>query len=185
MNREVGIYRFDNDRRNDVLYNGYEITMNADVRFLEDEKIKAFLISPNEVLIQMPTVDWLFLNDEAKFKQKMTQFNTKFPTLANTHDVHRSMMIMDESLQTRYLLVRFPFALATAPYSTNESEPEMDIDVISSTFNIQGTALSTAYARISWKVAVVETQRRNLVATPDKNKGALRLTAALRGMNIN
>ena len=57
------MYKFTDDVIDGFLHDGFEIAVVGDMRWVFRGKYKAYLYSTNEVLVQLPSMDWAFLNE--------------------------------------------------------------------------------------------------------------------------
>lgn len=108
-NREVFVFRFDNYRNDDdELLNGNEICIVADIRHFRDENYRAWVISDNEVVVQLPTVPYAFMDAVSQYEESsFREYDQNFQVLEQPHIDLRNDVLRAKRFK-KYLLLRFP-----------------------------------------------------------------------------
>jgi hypothetical protein len=195
-NREVTVFHLNSVDIDGALYDGYEITVDGDMRDVIADKYKAWLRSHNEVVVQIPSIGTVFLNNAAFFNERMKEAKVHCARTQESHDVARNKILKDEKRQTKRLLLRFPSdkELSNTVYSPKSLGGEIELQVvpIKTEFIIDAGDASdttrkhkfmTTIARVSWKIAVIGKETRE--TKPSGNKGAAKLLEQLSSMQIS
>lgn len=186
-NGHCKIFRFQNKQSNKIIYDGFDITMEADLRDLADDKYDAQLISSHEVLVQVPAYSYTWLHDIKEYNG-----DQKCQILRQAHGVNRNA-VSRGGRDNILLLYIFKEEL------TNVFVPE-DVDAEARTFEgkiqgklhfwpvnytIAGANLKSFLGRISWLIAVKEPEAREAeVSNTTKKAGLSQLERMIAGMDL-
>jgi hypothetical protein len=177
-NREVKVFHLNSVNIDGALHDGYEIAVYGDMRDVGADKYKAWFRGRNEVLVQVPLMEVVFLHDPVCF--------INCARTQESHDVARSRILKDERSQTRRLLLRFPenLELTNSVFSPKSLDGEIELEVVpfKSDFSIGAKKFTTTGARVSWKIAVIGAEKRETKAPG--NKGETKLLEKLTSMSI-
>jgi hypothetical protein len=186
-NREVQVFEFTDVNRDGVLHNGFEIVVYGDLRDVNNNTYHAFLHGRSEILVEMPSMNHAFLHEFDFLTQRMKDAGSHCGRTQEAHDVARNKILQDGSRLTKRLLLRFPtdIQLSMKPYSPEESnEIEIEIVPFKSDFELAGKFWATTVARVSWKVSVIEIEKRIVKASKDTNRAAEKLSEKLSSMSV-
>lgn len=133
-----------------------------------DNRYKAYLYTTNEVLIEMPVMSYGFMNDNVAYDKIVAAIGPK-PQCKLERDTLRTRLSANPRLQKKYVLLKFDDMLTNEPYSPGASARndliEIEIIPVIKTFNFQGTPMTSAVGHVSWRVGIVEQERRNASKT--------------------
>lgn len=168
-NREVQVFEFTDVNKDGILHNGFELVLYGDLRDVYNDKYHAFLYNRNEILVQMPSINHSFLYESDKLMAKMREANVYCARTQESHDVARNKILKNDNRQKKRLLLSFPsdFELSNTIYSPQSTDGEIESEFVpfGSAFDINGKKYTTTVARISWKVSIVETDKREVKAS--------------------
>jgi hypothetical protein len=188
-NREVTVFHINSVDIDGALHDGYEIGVDGDMRDVVEDKYKAWLRNYNEVMVQVPSMGYVFLRDPVVFKHHVKVANALCTRTQGSHDVARNRILKDERSQTKRLLLRFPpevELLNTVYFSISfNGEIELEVVPIRSKFSLgndDSRRYTTTIARVNWKISVIRAETRKTKASG--NKGADKLLAKLSSMSI-
>jgi hypothetical protein len=129
-----------------------------------------------------------FLHEYDALVEQMKEFSVYCPRTEVSHDATRNKILKDEYRQTKRLLLSFPceMKLSNSPYSPNSTDGEIEIDIVpyQSDFELLDKTWTTTEARISWKVSIIEVEKRVIKASKDKNRAASKLAEKLSSMHL-
>lgn len=187
--RELQVFRFTDVNRDGVLHNGFEIVAFADdLRGVYENLYQAYLFSGNEILVKMPSTPYVFLKEFDMLATKMKDANAHCERTQESHAVARNKIIQDKDRQTKHLLLRFPSEvdLSASPYSSQMANNELDIIVVPYVYqyDLDGRKWTTTGARLSWKVSIIEAEKRVVKASNDTNRAASELSKKLQSMRL-
>lgn len=164
-NREVVLQSVSNFRHAQDVFDGFVVLMAVDLRdAMVTNGITAFLVSPTEILITMPSLAFDLYQDSAGRNQRLQDhLGMQCLPLQLAQDITINEIRMTPSRQTKQLLLRFPNRIRLSNVwdpSTFALSCEMQTDSV--ILMIGGTPVPISVCRMMWKV------------------GNWRLTAALR-----
>lgn len=188
-NREIQVFHFTNVKQDGVLHNGFELVVYGDMRDVNSDKYHAFLCSEHEILVEIPSIDHAFLHEPIQLTEAMKKAKAFCDRAQESHDVTRNRMIKHKKQQTKRLLLRFPrgIELTNHQYSPKSVDGEIESEFVPyhSEFELAGAKYKTSAARVSWKVAIIESEKREISAADDTNRAAAKLAAKLRSMHLS
>jgi hypothetical protein len=136
----------------------------------------------------MPSMSFAFLHEFEMLIKKQEAHDTHCPCTQESHDVARNKILKDKRYQTKHLLLRFPqgMDLSNNVYSPQLSDGEIEIETLpfKSEFEAGGYKVTTVTAQISWKISIVEEEKRVVKSKTDSNKAAAKLVERLSGMEL-
>ena len=181
-NREVKVIPFFNVQQDGVLHNGFDIAIDGiDVRDFVNDMYKADLISPNEVLLKMPSVSHAWLTEPCAVNCQRTQ---------DAYEITRNAILLSSERKAKLLLLRFPLdiALSNQHYSSQSVSGEIENEIVmrESSFTFEGKILKSLVSTVVWKVSIIEEHQRVVKRSTnsDKKKGAAKLSKYFSGMTI-
>lgn len=189
QNREFQVFEFTDVNEGGILHNGFEIVIEGDLRDIFEGKYNAYLYSDNEIMVHMPSMSHAFLHESEMLIKKQKAHDTHCSRTQESHDVARNKILKDERRQTKRLLLRFPQDMELSnnvysPQSSDDGEIEIETLPFKSEFEAGGHKVTTVTVRISWKVSIVEEEKRVVKSSTDSNKAAAKLTERLSGMEL-
>lgn len=162
-NRGIGIFEFTDLEKDGHLYNGYQITMEGDIRDFMEDHYKAQLVG-NAVLLRLPALSYSFLNDQEEYEKRAKSADLFCPTTEEAHQAARKRIERDASRRERLVLLEFPenLELSNKPFSPDSTDGEIDFDLLPITIHVPvgEKELPMTITRISWKVSVAEMEPR-------------------------
>lgn len=187
-NGEISVFGFTNVKKDGVMHNGFELVIFGDMRDVYNDKYNAFLYSEHEILVEIPTILHSFLHEPIALTEALKKANIFCEKTQDSHDIARNAIIKNKKRQTKRLLLRFPKGtqLSNHQYSPKSTDGEIESDFVPfhSEFHIAGVKYNTSLARVSWKVAIAETEKREIAAAEETNRAAAKLTAKLTSMRM-
>jgi hypothetical protein len=136
----------------------------------------------------MPSIDHAFLYKSKALSELMRKFKVYCPHTQESYDIARNKILKTKSRQTKHLLLRFPkeVQLSNTHYSPKSTDGEIKNEFVSfvSKFQLDGDNYKTTVARVSWKVSIVEVEKREVQASKDTNRAAAKLAAKLASMSM-
>jgi hypothetical protein len=145
--------------------NGYHIELDCDIRDYLDGKYKATLISPNEILVDMPAVQFAFIHDREERIKMMKKRGVFCEYSQGWMDVFRNKLLENKERNEKKVILRFPETIVlttsvTYPKLTNGSMKadfvpyykEVDIG------KLKGVKITKCF--IFWKVTIIEEEVR-------------------------
>jgi hypothetical protein len=189
-NREIQVFHFTNVKQDGVLHNGFELVVYGDMRDVNSDKYQAFLCSEHEILVEIPSIDHAFLYEPIQLTEVMKKAKAFCDRAQELHDVTRNRMIKHKKQQTKRLLLRFPRGIELtnhqySPKYVNGEILESEFVPYHSEFELAGAKYKTSAAWVSWKVAIVESEKREISAADDTNRATAKLAAKLRSMHLS
>jgi hypothetical protein len=128
------------------------------------DRYKAQLISPNEVLLAVPTVTHSYLHHFDNLFAQMKATGENYECAQDAHAVSRNAILSDKDRQTKHLLLRFPedTELSTRHYAQEATDNELSCELIpyQTSYDINGKSYSNTVPVIYWKVSLVEQDQR-------------------------
>jgi hypothetical protein len=187
-NRGIGVFEFTDLEKDGHLYNGYQITMEGDIRDFMADHYKAQLVGNNSILLRLPALSYSFLHDQEEYEKRAKSSDLFCPTTEEAHQAARKRIERDDSRRERLVLLEFPenLELSNKPFSpdSTSTDGEIDFDLLPITINVLvgEKELPMTITRISWKVSVAEKERRP--AKKDAPEGASQTKGAAKLANI-
>ena len=186
-NGPVNIFKFLNHEIPPTVWNGYEIAMEVDMQDYINNKYNAYLYSSTEVLIVMPVMSHGFMNENAAYDRIVAAVGPK-PQCKLVRDTLRTRLSDNERLQKKYVLLKFDNLLTNEPFSPNASARneliEIKIIPVTTSFQFEGMPMNTPVGHISWRVGIVEEERRN-ASNVRVQTAAEKLASVIAGMRIS
>jgi hypothetical protein len=186
-NGPVNIFKFLNHEIPPTVWNGYEIAMEVDMQDYTNNKYNAYLYTSTEVLIVMPVMSHGFMKENAAYDRIVAAVGPK-PQCKLVRDTLRTKLSDNERLQKKYVLLKFDNLLTNEPFSPNASarneQIEIEIIPVTTTFQFEGMAMNTTVGHISWRVGIVEQERRN-ASNVQAQTVAEKLASVIAGMRLS
>ena len=131
-NREVTVFHLNSVDIDGALHDGYKIAVDGDMRDVVADKYKAWLRKYNEVVVQVPSIGYVFLRDPVGFNHHVKVANALCARTQESHDVARNRILKDKQSQTKRLLLRFPpeVELSNTVYSPKSLNGEIELEQI-------------------------------------------------------
>jgi hypothetical protein len=185
------VFSFQNKTHEGTVYNGFDITMEADLRDIRKDHYQAQLISENEVLIRIPAYPYTWRNDTLKYNA-----DQECGIVKQSHAVNSNAVKLDDNRNGSLLFVLFfsevdltnAFsARVTEGLAQGMIEPYTHFWPNTLTFEDEDdgiTTIKTWTARISWLIAVKDEQPRQAEVVKKKSVGLSKLEKAIKGMRV-
>jgi hypothetical protein len=182
-NRGIGVFEFIDLEKDGILYNGYQIIMEGDIRDFMEDHYKAQLVLGSAILLRLPALSYSFLHDQEEYEKRAKSADLFCPSTEEAHQAARKRLERDASRRERLVLLQFPddLELSNKPFSPDSTDGEIDFDLLPITINVPvgEKELPMTITRISWKVSVAEKEARaakkDSPEEPAQKKGAAKL----------
>ena len=186
-NGPVNIFKFLNHEIPPTVWNGYEIAMEVDMQDYTNNKYNAYLYTSTEVLIVMPVMSHGFMNENAEYDRIVAATGPK-PQCKLVRNTLGTKLSDNKRLQKKYVLLKFDNLLTNEPFSPNASarneQIEIEIIPVTTSFQFEGMAMNTTVGHISWRVGIVEQERRN-ASNVQAQTVAEKLASVIAGMRLS
>jgi len=187
-NGEFMIIKFKDIKKDGVFRNGFYIELECDVRDYLNEKYKARLISPNEILFEMPAIKFSFLHDRDERVQIMKDFGIFCENIQGWIDVYRNRVNENRERNVKKVTLAFPehIVLTNEIFYPESRNGELEGELLpyqKEVDEIEGMTISKSI--IVWKVTIVEEEPRRYDQANESAKKAIdKLTKKLKGTRI-
>jgi hypothetical protein len=164
------------------VYDGFDITIEAELRDLMEDRFQAQLISTNEVLVQIPAYSYTWLYDTKEYQK-----DQKCEVVKQAHVVNCNAVKRDTTRRNLLLLYTFKDIELMDPFSKtsrNDGLIEGKIHFWPVTFKIGGVQFTSQMARMSWLVGVKEDDPREAEELHEKTAGMTQLENLIAGMKM-
>ena len=182
-NRECKVFPFQNIRVDDALYNGYEITIECNIRDID--KHRAILVSEHQVLIECVSVDSGWIGGLGIHQKACIAFGGFHQSTQDAQDVLRVQLTQDPNCIKKRLLLDFGDKISLSNDVFNDKNQSKD--VIENKFYLtdekvmlRGTKYGVTKITNSWKVTVQEDNTRRVNKKYDNGIDS-KLAAGLAG----
>jgi hypothetical protein len=180
------IFAFQNKKQNRFVYDGFNITIECDLRDLLHDRYDAQLLSDHEVLVQIPAYSYSYLHDIAAYNEEQ-----KCAAVKQSHIVNRNAVVKDPKRFNKLFLYIFKKPLINVFSVANEEEDYTSGRIASKLqwwplkYTVLGQTINQTVARISWILAVKESNVREIeVGKKKKTNGLAQLEKSLAGMKF-
>jgi len=188
-NGEFEVFVLTDVLKEGVLHNGYEVVIYADLEDVIAGKCKAVLSNDHEILVDMPSISRSFLDDSEELVKQQKAAKVHCQRTQEAHDVARNGILKDVKRQTKCRLLRFsqdlgPLSNAVCSPQSTDGEIKVEPFPLKHDFTVKTNALTSTIVRVSWKVSVVEVEKRVAKSSGDGNEAADQLLSRLTGMGV-
>jgi hypothetical protein len=203
--REFTLIPFKDHIDGGVLHDGFGIEVSADYHLFKADKYKAWLRSPNEVVVQLPTADTAFLHQYSSYDSTRDKLQvldkTKFSeTYEVARMVVRNKLLDNMDRQTYKVLLKFPsttdvklggfdltnavFTPARVPYGL--IDPQVVPQGVEVIYGPDSAPKKThnLSIRLAWKISIVESEPRRAIQAPSANPSEKTLESAIQSMSF-
>ena len=182
-NRGIGVFEFTDLEHDGLLYNGYQVTVEGDIRDFMADHYKAQLVD-RSILLRLPALSYSFLCDNKEYESRAKAAGLFVPSIEEAHQAARKRIERDKVRRERLVLLEFPenLELSTKPFSPDSTDGEIDFDLLPITINVSvgEKELPLTITRISWKVSIAEEPRAAKKDAPEESsqkKGVAKLAS--------
>jgi hypothetical protein len=181
------LFPFQNKRHNRFLHNGFDLTIEADLRDLVKDHFKAQLISNHEVLVQIPAYSATWLQDVSQYDKACEDQVVK-----QSHVVNRNAVARDQNRKNLLFLYIFSKEVQLANIFSDPADTDGFAEGIifaqlhfwSADFIVASTSFKSWYSRVSWIFAVKESNPREAEVAQTKTSGLSQLEKQIAGMKL-
>jgi len=187
-NGEFFIIKFKDIKKDGVFRNGFYIELECDVRDYLNEKYKARLIGPHEILIEMPAIKFSILHDRDERVQIMKDFGIFCENIQGWIDVYRNRVLENKDRNVKKVTLAFPehIVLTNEIFYPESRNGELEGELLpyqKEVYEIEDMIISKSI--IVWKVTIVEEEPRRYDQANESAKKAIdKLTERLKGTKI-
>ncbi|CAB9504247.1 expressed unknown protein [Seminavis robusta] len=184
----IGIFEFADAENGGYLHNGYEITMEGDVRDLVADAYKATLVGERDILLRVPAMSYSFLHNHEEFQKRAKSNDLYCPSTEEAREQARKRILKDPSRQDRFILLEFPegVKLTNKIFSPESTDGEIDFDLMPITIDVElnGKELPMTITRISWRVTTEARKRRPVRKDKSEEAGGATTKGASKLANL-
>jgi hypothetical protein len=189
-NGEFLIIKFKDVKKDGVFRNGFYIELDCDIRDYLEDKYKARLVSPNEILFEMPSVKYAVLHDREERIGMMKEFRIYCESTQGWIDVFRNKIGYNKGRNVKKVMLCFPetIALSTETFYPSSRNGEMEGELVPYSKEVDNNTIGQMklnFSFIFWKVTILEDElRRYDQASESAKKAVEKLADKLKGTRI-
>jgi hypothetical protein len=172
------------------VYSGFEIAVYSEIRDIQNKMVKAGLVNPHKIVVQIPYFNTQFHTDYNAAMPRGNAFDYYQPEEVNAHVKFRNNLASNPSINFRMIFLNFPNSVALSdaifsPKAKFDGYMQMKSVALSSTVQFMNKSFHTTTLRNSWQVHVLDDDPEQVEASDDNDENLNRVAMMLGGTTVH